>query len=84
MQCVCIPAPYFLVMEFVAVGTLHNFLQINRDKLSANKDLQHLFTITAYHIAHAMDHLRSKMVLRHTIHHNKVSQQTITECVLVV
>ncbi|XP_031427680.1 fibroblast growth factor receptor homolog 1-like isoform X2 [Clupea harengus] len=56
-------SPYFLVMEFVAVGTLHNFLQINRDKLSANKDLQHLFTITAYHIAHAMDHLRSKMVV---------------------
>ncbi|XP_063058468.1 fibroblast growth factor receptor homolog 1-like [Engraulis encrasicolus] len=55
--------PYFLVMEFVANGTLRSFLQTNQDRLSGDTDLQHLFTIAAYHIAHAMDHLRNKMVV---------------------
>ncbi|KAL2094461.1 hypothetical protein ACEWY4_009180 [Coilia grayii] len=55
--------PYFLVMEFVAHGTLRSFLQTNQNRLSADSDLQHLFTIAAYHIAHAMDHLRNKMVV---------------------
>lgn len=49
-------------MDFVSNGTLRNFLQINQDRLSADRDLQHLLTIAAYHIAHAMDHLRNKMV----------------------
>lgn len=49
-------------MDFVSNGTLRNFLQMNQDRLSADKDLQHLFTVAAYHIAHAMDHLRNKMV----------------------
>ncbi|XP_030648057.1 fibroblast growth factor receptor 2-like [Chanos chanos] len=56
-------APYTLIMEFVAYGTLRSYLQVNQDSLSMNSDLQHLFTISAYHIAHAMDHLRSKMVV---------------------
>ncbi|XP_041948038.1 fibroblast growth factor receptor homolog 1-like isoform X2 [Alosa sapidissima] len=55
--------PYFLVMDFVSNGTLQNFLQINQDRLSANNDLQHLFTVAAYHIGLAMDHLRNKMVV---------------------
>uniref|UniRef100_A0A3B1J1V6 Protein kinase domain-containing protein n=1 Tax=Astyanax mexicanus TaxID=7994 RepID=A0A3B1J1V6_ASTMX len=56
-------APYMLVMEYVAHGTLRSFLQVNQNKLSSDEDLQHLFTIAAYHIAHAMKHLRSKMIL---------------------
>ncbi|XP_066507910.1 fibroblast growth factor receptor homolog 1-like [Hoplias malabaricus] len=55
--------PCMLVMEYVAHGTLHSFLQVNQERLSNDKDLQQLFTITAYHIAHAMRHLSSRMIL---------------------
>ncbi|XP_048836901.1 fibroblast growth factor receptor homolog 1 isoform X2 [Brienomyrus brachyistius] len=55
--------PYVLLMEFVNYGTLRNFLQLNQETLHTNKDLQHLFTIASYHIALAMEHLHSKMVV---------------------
>ncbi|XP_072514733.1 fibroblast growth factor receptor homolog 1-like isoform X2 [Salminus brasiliensis] len=55
--------PYMLVMEYVAHGTLRSFLQLNQNRLCLDKELQHLFTLAAYHIAHAMKHLRSKMIL---------------------
>ncbi|XP_062392865.1 fibroblast growth factor receptor homolog 1-like [Sardina pilchardus] len=55
--------PYFLVMDFVSNGTLRNYLQLNQDRLSADNNLQHLFTVAAYHIGLAMDHLRNKMVV---------------------
>nr|XP_023701156.1 fibroblast growth factor receptor homolog 1-like [Paramormyrops kingsleyae] len=55
--------PYVLLMEFVNYGTLRNFLQLNQETLSTNEDLQHLFTIASYHIALALEHLHSKMVV---------------------
>ncbi|XP_028978791.1 fibroblast growth factor receptor homolog 1 [Esox lucius] len=55
--------PYVLIMEFVSSGTLRSFLQTNKDKLTPDPELQSLFTIASYHIALAMEHLRSKMVV---------------------
>ncbi|XP_045069857.1 fibroblast growth factor receptor homolog 1 isoform X2 [Coregonus clupeaformis] len=55
--------PYVLIMEFVSYGTLRSFLQTNRDKLANDPELQSLLTIASYHIALAMEHLRSKMVV---------------------
>ncbi|XP_041097053.1 tyrosine kinase receptor Cad96Ca isoform X2 [Polyodon spathula] len=55
--------PYVLVMEYVSFGTLKTFLQTHRAQLSDTPDLQYLLTIAAYHIALAMEHIRSKMVV---------------------
>lgn len=55
--------PYILIMEYVSYGTLRTFLQTNRVNLSADPELQSLLTIASYHIALAMQHLRSKMVI---------------------
>ncbi|XP_076876134.1 tyrosine kinase receptor Cad96Ca-like [Brachyhypopomus gauderio] len=55
--------PYMLIMEYVNQGNLLHFLRVNKDDLHQDKELQHRFTIVAYHIAHAMNHLRSKMVV---------------------
>uniref|UniRef100_A0A3Q1EIP6 Tyrosine kinase receptor Cad96Ca-like n=1 Tax=Acanthochromis polyacanthus TaxID=80966 RepID=A0A3Q1EIP6_9TELE len=55
--------PYILIMEYVSYGTLRTFLQTNRSHLSADSELQSLFTIASYHIALAMQHLRSKMIM---------------------
>ncbi|XP_062407914.1 fibroblast growth factor receptor homolog 1 isoform X2 [Sardina pilchardus] len=55
--------PYMLIMEFVSYGTLRNFLQTQRDKLFSDPELQNLFTISSYHIALAMEHVRSKMIV---------------------
>ncbi|XP_076138244.1 fibroblast growth factor receptor homolog 1 [Alosa pseudoharengus] len=55
--------PYMLIMEFVSYGTLRNFLQTQRDKLASDPELQNLFTISSYHIALAMEHVRSKMIV---------------------
>ncbi|XP_029527868.1 fibroblast growth factor receptor homolog 1-like isoform X1 [Oncorhynchus nerka] len=56
-------APYMLILESVSSGTLRSFLQANQDQLSRDSQLQHFFTTAAYHIAHAMRHLCSKMVV---------------------
>ncbi|KAM9498299.1 fibroblast growth factor receptor homolog 1-like isoform 4-T5 [Salvelinus alpinus] len=56
-------APYMLILESVSSGTLRSFLQVNQDQLSRDSQLQNLFTTAAYHIAHAMRHLCSKMVV---------------------
>ncbi|XP_008300903.1 tyrosine kinase receptor Cad96Ca [Stegastes partitus] len=55
--------PYILIMEYVSYGTLRTFLQTNRNHLSVDPELQSLFTIASYHIALAMQHLRSKMIM---------------------
>ncbi|RVE64460.1 hypothetical protein OJAV_G00126060 [Oryzias javanicus] len=55
--------PFMLFMEYVSVGTLRTFLQTNRVHLSGDPELQSLLTIASYHIALAMQHLRSKMIL---------------------
>ncbi|CAJ1065962.1 tyrosine kinase receptor Cad96Ca isoform X1 [Xyrichtys novacula] len=55
--------PYVLIMEYVSCGTLRTFLQTNKAHLSADPELQSLLTIASYHIALAMQHLRSKMIL---------------------
>ncbi|XP_036381678.1 fibroblast growth factor receptor homolog 1 [Megalops cyprinoides] len=55
--------PYVLILEYVSCGTLRSFLQMHRDRLRIDSELQSLFTMAAYHIALAMDHLRSKMVV---------------------
>ncbi|XP_069390055.1 tyrosine kinase receptor Cad96Ca isoform X2 [Paralichthys olivaceus] len=55
--------PYILIMEYVSYGTLRTFLQSNREHLSADPELQSLLTIASYHIALAMHHLRSKMIV---------------------
>ncbi|XP_070685754.1 fibroblast growth factor receptor homolog 1 isoform X2 [Pempheris klunzingeri] len=55
--------PYILIMEYVSYGTLRTFLQTNRAHLSADPELPSLFTIASYHIALAMQHLRSKMIV---------------------
>ncbi|XP_072548139.1 fibroblast growth factor receptor homolog 1 [Salminus brasiliensis] len=55
--------PFMLIMEFVSNGTLRSFVQRNHEKLSTDPELQSLFTIASYHIALAMEHLRSKMVV---------------------
>lgn len=54
--------PYILIMEYVSYGTLRTFLQTNRAHLSTDPELQSLLTIASYHVALAMQHLRSKMV----------------------
>lgn len=54
--------PYILIMEYVSYGTLRTFLQTHRSHLSIDPELQSLLTIASYHIALAMQHLRSKMV----------------------
>ncbi|KAM9540012.1 fibroblast growth factor receptor homolog 1-like isoform 1-T1 [Salvelinus alpinus] len=56
-------APYMLILESVSSGTLRSFLQVNQHQLSRDSELQKHFTTAAYHIAHAMRHLRSKMVV---------------------
>nr|XP_046246180.1 tyrosine kinase receptor Cad96Ca [Scatophagus argus] len=55
--------PYILIMEYVSYGTLRSFLQTNKGHLSADPELQSLLTIASYHIALAMQHLRSKMIV---------------------
>ncbi|KAK9521515.1 hypothetical protein VZT92_021312 [Zoarces viviparus] len=55
--------PYILIMEHVSCGTLRTFLQTNRVHLSADPELHSLLTIASYHIALAMQHLRSKMIV---------------------
>ncbi|KAK5869055.1 hypothetical protein PBY51_010017 [Eleginops maclovinus] len=55
--------PYILIMEYVGYGTLRSFLQTNRVNLSADPELQSLLTIASYHIALALQHLRSKMIV---------------------
>ncbi|XP_031429487.1 fibroblast growth factor receptor homolog 1 isoform X2 [Clupea harengus] len=55
--------PYVLIMEFVSYGTMRNFLQTQRDRLVSDPELQSLFTIASYHIALAMEHIRSKMIV---------------------
>ncbi|XP_023276255.1 tyrosine kinase receptor Cad96Ca-like isoform X1 [Seriola lalandi dorsalis] len=55
--------PYILILEYVSYGTLRTFLQTNRANLSADAELQSLLTIASYHIALAMQHLRSKMIV---------------------
>ncbi|XP_038160550.1 tyrosine kinase receptor Cad96Ca [Cyprinodon tularosa] len=55
--------PFILLMEYVSYGTLRTFLQTNRAHLSGNPELQSLLTIASYHIALAMQHLRSKMIV---------------------
>ena len=49
-------------MEYVSYGTLRSFLQTHKERLNSDPELQSLLTITSYHIALAMEHLRSKMV----------------------
>ncbi|XP_032359292.1 tyrosine kinase receptor Cad96Ca [Etheostoma spectabile] len=55
--------PYILIMEYVSSGTLRTFLRTNRASLSTDPELQSLLTIASYHIALAMQHLRSKMIV---------------------
>ncbi|KAL4647183.1 fibroblast growth factor receptor 1-like [Arapaima gigas] len=55
--------PFVLIMESVNYGTLRSFLQAHRDTLSVDSELQNLFTVASYHIALALEHLRSKMVV---------------------
>ncbi|KAI2656253.1 hypothetical protein H4Q32_013126 [Labeo rohita] len=55
--------PYMLIMEFMSYGTLRSFVQKNKDELIADPELQSQLTIVSYHIALAMEHLRSKMVV---------------------
>lgn len=55
--------PYILIMEYVSYGTLRTFLQTHRSHLSMDPELQSLLTIASYHIALAMQHLRSKMIV---------------------
>ncbi|XP_029922144.1 tyrosine kinase receptor Cad96Ca isoform X2 [Myripristis murdjan] len=55
--------PYVLIMEYVSYGTLRTFLQNNRSRLSPDPELQSLLTIASYHIALAMQYLRSKMIV---------------------
>uniref|UniRef100_A0A3Q3ETA4 Si:ch211-167j9.5 n=1 Tax=Labrus bergylta TaxID=56723 RepID=A0A3Q3ETA4_9LABR len=55
--------PSILIMEYVSYGTLRTFLQTNRVRLSADLELQSLLTIASYHIALALQHLRSKMII---------------------
>ncbi|XP_029699188.1 fibroblast growth factor receptor 4 isoform X1 [Takifugu rubripes] len=59
---VCVE-PYILIMEYVSYGTLRTFLQTHRSHLSMDPELQSLLTIASYHIALAMQHLRSKMIV---------------------
>ncbi|XP_037835286.1 tyrosine kinase receptor Cad96Ca isoform X2 [Kryptolebias marmoratus] len=55
--------PYILIMEYVSFGTLRTFLQTNRVHLSGDPELPSLLTIASYHIALAMQHLRSKNII---------------------
>ncbi|XP_026082168.1 fibroblast growth factor receptor homolog 1-like [Carassius auratus] len=55
--------PYMLLMEFISCGTLRSFVQKHKDELIADPELQSQFTIASYHIALAMEHLHSKMVV---------------------
>lgn len=55
-----------LIMEFMSYGTLRSFVQKNKDELIADPELQSQLTIVSYHIALAMEHLRSKMVSHNT------------------
>lgn len=55
--------PFILIMEYVSYGTLRTFLQTKKAQLSGNPELQSLLTIASYHIALAMQHLRSKMIV---------------------
>ncbi|XP_051963160.1 fibroblast growth factor receptor homolog 1 [Xyrauchen texanus] len=55
--------PYVLIMEFISYGTLRSFVQKHKENLSTDPDLQSQFTIASYHVALAMEHLRSKMIV---------------------
>ncbi|XP_037326980.1 tyrosine kinase receptor Cad96Ca [Pungitius pungitius] len=55
--------PYILIMENVSCGTLRTFLQTHKVSLSADPELHSLLTIASYHIALAMQHLRSKLIV---------------------
>lgn len=66
--CLCVKVPYMLIMEDVELGSLRTFLRVNKERLCKDEELQHLFTIALYHIAKALDHLHSKMVLVLELH----------------
>lgn len=55
--------PLVLILEYVSHGTLRTFLQMNRHQLSSDPELQSMLTIASYHIALALQHLRSKMIV---------------------
>uniref|UniRef100_A0A3B4B7L1 Protein kinase domain-containing protein n=1 Tax=Periophthalmus magnuspinnatus TaxID=409849 RepID=A0A3B4B7L1_9GOBI len=55
--------PFMLILEFVSYGTLRTFLQMNRHTLTSDPDLQSLLTVASYHIALALQHLRSKSIV---------------------
>ncbi|XP_075892046.1 tyrosine kinase receptor Cad96Ca [Nelusetta ayraudi] len=55
--------PYILIMEYVSCGTLRTFLQTQRAHLISDPELQSLLTIASYHIALAVQHLHSKMIV---------------------
>ncbi|KAJ7995850.1 hypothetical protein DPEC_G00231000 [Dallia pectoralis] len=55
--------PYMLILESVNNGTLRSFLQVNQEQLRQDSELPHLLTTAAYHIADAMRHMCSKMVV---------------------
>ncbi|KAJ0064000.1 hypothetical protein NL108_015729 [Boleophthalmus pectinirostris] len=55
--------PFVLILEFVSYGTLRTFLQMNRQTLTSDPDLQSLLTIASYHIALALQHLRFKNIV---------------------
>ncbi|XP_058267306.1 fibroblast growth factor receptor homolog 1-like isoform X1 [Hemibagrus wyckioides] len=55
--------PYMLIMENAEHGSLRTFVRLNKERLCKDAELQHRFTIALYHIAQALDHLHSKMIL---------------------
>ncbi|XP_026996969.2 ephrin type-A receptor 4a-like [Tachysurus fulvidraco] len=55
--------PYMLIMEDVEHGSLRTFLKANKERLCKDTELRHRFTIALYHIAQALNHLHSKMIL---------------------
>ncbi|XP_069470042.1 tyrosine kinase receptor Cad96Ca-like [Ambystoma mexicanum] len=63
LDCNAVQEPYMLILENVACGTLKQFLKVHRRQLSASENLHSHLTVAAYHIALAMEHIASKMVL---------------------
>ncbi|XP_078539745.1 fibroblast growth factor receptor homolog 1-like [Lissotriton helveticus] len=55
--------PYMLILENVCYGTLKHFFHANRSQLTSSENLQSQLTIAAYHLALAMEHIASRMVL---------------------
>ncbi|XP_069077680.1 fibroblast growth factor receptor homolog 1-like [Pleurodeles waltl] len=55
--------PYMLILENVSHGTLKHFVHANRSQLINSENLQTQLTIAAYHLALAMEHIASRMVL---------------------